>query len=106
MAFEVYEFYHDNNGKSAIVSISSNYLVLNKAAREKLNFDLLELAYDRESNEIRIRPSVDGEIVKKTKIYAKYFFKHFGIDKRGKFKAKYDQNDNNTLYVDLNFQLK
>lgn len=105
MAFEIYEIYHDNNGKLAIVSISRNYLALNKVAREKLNCDLLELAFDRESNIIRIRPSVDGKIVRKTKIYAKYFFKHFGIDNRGKYKAKYDQNEN-TLYVDLSFKLK
>lgn len=104
MAFEKYDYYQDKKIKAPTVTISNNYLVLNKVAREKLKCNCLELAFERESNKIRIRPSEDGEIISKTKIYAKGFFKQFGIYQKGKFRATYNQSEN-ALYIDLNENL-
>lgn len=100
MAFEVYKPRGERAEKLAIVSLSKNSLVLNKVAREKLNTDKIELAYDRDTNKIRIRASEDGQTMKKTKVFAKGFFNHFDLNKKGKFAAEYDQ-DENALYVDL-----
>lgn len=88
--------------KPPLVIFSKNSIVLNKPAREKLgNTNQIELAYDKESNLIRIKAvSEGGQVLKKTKVFAKGFFNHFGIDKRGKFPARYDENDK-ALYAKL-----
>lgn len=105
MAFEVYKPRGERAGKLALVTLSKNSIVLNKIAREKLNADSLEMAYDRDANMIRIGASKDGQVMKKTKVFAKGFFNHFDINKKGKFTAEYNQ-DENALYVDLNKSLQ
>lgn len=100
MAFEVYKPRGEKVGKLPLVSLSKNSIVLNKTAREKLKAENVELAFDRETNTIRIRASKDGQIVKKTKVFARGFFNHFGLDKKGRFTASYEENEN-ALYVDL-----
>lgn len=100
MAFEIYKPRGEKTGKLPLVSISKNSIVLNKTSREKLKADNVELAFDRETNTIRIRASKDGQIVKKTKVFARGFFNHFGIDKKGRFTAQYEE-DENALYVNL-----
>lgn len=104
MAFEIYKPRSEKTGKLAMVSLSKNSIVLNKIAREKVNADKFELAFDRDSNTIRIMPSKEGQIMKKTKIFAKGFYKHFGINKTGKFAVKYIPEEN-IMYVDLNKSL-
>lgn len=100
MAFEVYKPRGEKAEKLPLVSLSKNSIVLNKTAREKLQAENVELAFDRETNTIRIRSSKDGQIIKKTKVFARGFFNHFGIDKKGKFTARYSE-DENALYVNL-----
>ncbi|MCL6560095.1 MAG: hypothetical protein K6U74_15155, partial [Firmicutes bacterium] len=79
-------------------------IVLNKQAREKINAEKVELAFDRDTNTIRIRATENGgQFIKKTKVFGKGFFNYFDINKRGKFVAKYDENEN-SLYVDLDQQ--
>ena len=107
MKFEVYmprKGKHGKKEKQAIVSLSRNSLVLNKFAREQLNSANIELAFDPETNKVRISPSEDGPGIKKTKVPASGFFKYFGIKEKGKFAAEYDQEDN-ALYVNLNQSL-
>lgn len=84
------------------VSLSKSSIVLNKLARAKINADRLELAYDPERNMIRIRPGTDGSALnlKKTKVHARGFFKHFDITDKGKFEAHYDEKED-ALYVQL-----
>lgn len=101
MAFEVYKPRGEKAGKLPLVTLSKNSIVLNKVSREKLNADKIELAYDRETNVIRISASEGGQTMKKTKLFAKGFYNHFNISKKGKFGAEYKQEEN-ALYVDLN----
>lgn len=101
MAFEVYTPRGERAEKSLIVSLSKNSLVLNKIARTKLGEpEFIELAYDPETSIIRIKPTEDGVSVKKTKVFARGFFKTFDITAKGKFKATYNE-ETNALYVSL-----
>lgn len=89
--------------KSPIVSFSKNSIVLNNVAREKLNTDKVNLAYDREERVIRIGASSgnDGGLqIKKTKIFGKGFYSYFNINPKGKYEAEYDEKEN-CLYVRL-----
>lgn len=106
MAFEIYKPRGERVGKFSLVTLSSNSITLNKIAREKLsNPNTLEFAYDKDSNLMRIKPTDAGQVMKKTKVFAKGFFNHFDIDKKGKFIANYDENEN-ALYVNLNEEFK
>jgi hypothetical protein len=107
MVFEVYV--PKSRGAEAkfrpIVRLSKSSIVLNKISRQKINSRYLELAFDPEKRIIRIRPADPNNEaameLKKTKIYAKGFFKNFGIESQGKFEARYDEKEN-ALYVQLN----
>ncbi len=101
MAFEIYKPRGERVPKLPLVTLSKNSIVLNKHAREKLNTEKVELAYDNDTNTIRIRATEDGQNIKKTKVFSRGFFNHFNILTKGKFKAKYD-GMLNSLLVDLN----
>lgn len=106
MAFEIYKPRGERAGKLALVFLSKNSLVMNKQAREKINgAENIELAFDSDTKTIRIKPSKEGQTVRKTKVFAKGFFNHFDINKTGKFIAKYDENED-ALYVNLNEEFK
>ena len=98
--FEVYKPRGERVPKLPLVTISKNSIVLNKYAREKLKVDRVELAFDTDSNQIRIKASVNGQNIKKTKVFGRGFFNHFGITEKGKFYADYDQ-DENALFVNM-----
>jgi len=100
MAFEVYRPRGERTDKPPVVSLSKTSIVLNNVAREKLASDRIELAYDKETNTIRIRAAENGMQIKKTKLFGKGFFNQFGITKRGKFTAKFNP-DERALYVEL-----
>lgn len=101
MAFEVYKPRGERAEKAPVVSFSKTSIVLNTVAREKLDSPNIELAYDKDTNTIRIRASEGGMTIKKTKLFGKGFFNQFGISKRGKFKADF-KPDERSLYVSLN----
>jgi hypothetical protein len=101
MAFEIYKPRGERIPKLPLVTISKNSIVLNKHAREKLNVERVELAYDRETNTIRIKATEEGQNIKKTKVFSRGFFNHFNIMAKGKYHAKYDETEN-SLYVNLN----
>lgn len=74
---------------------------MNNVAREKLGSSRVELAYDQQSNVIRIKGVTEGGIeLKKTKMFGKGFFNQFGITQKGKFEAEYNPQEN-ALYVKL-----
>ena len=99
MAFEIYKPRGERQEKAPIVSLSKTSIVLNNVAREKLGTSRIELAYDRDTRTMRIRGVDEGGMeIKKTKVFGKGFFNQFGINKKGKFEAKFDSQDN-SLYV-------
>lgn len=102
MPFEVYKPRGERVPKQAIVTLSKNSIVFNKIAREKLNTSSIEMAYDKDANLIRVKPSEDGLNIKKTKVFAKGFFKHFNVAKKGRFAAEFKED---ALYIDLNKSL-
>ena len=104
MAFEIYKPRGERVPKLPLVTISKNSIVLNKHAREKLNTDKVELAYDRETNTIRIKASDDGQNIKKTKVFSRGFFNFFKIDAKGKYKTVYDEKEK-ALFVNLDERL-
>jgi hypothetical protein len=103
MSFEVYHprTRATTKAKSMVVRLSKNSIVLNKVAREQLNAPEVELAFDEDANTIRIKPSIDGgSAIKKTKVVASGFFKHFEVSATGAYPAEYNQEEN-ALYVKL-----
>jgi len=100
MAFEVYKPRGERTTRRSLVTLSQNSIVLNKHAREKLNAEKVELAYDPESNTIRIKAADNGQIIKKTKVFSRGFFNHFEIDRKGKYAAEYKEKEK-ALYVNL-----
>jgi len=90
------------------VSFSKNTLVINKHSRELLKVPArIELAYDKETNTIRIQATEEnnGIELKKTKIYAKGFYKYFDFNEKGKYRAVYN-GDKEALYVQIRPELK
>lgn len=100
MAFEIYKPRGERTLKQPLVTLSKNSIVLNKHAREKLNAEKVELAYDLESNTIRIKAADNGQIIKKTKVFSRGFFNHFELNKKGKYAAAYNEEEK-ALYVNL-----
>jgi len=102
MPFEIYKPRGERAEKAPMVSFSKSSIVLNNVAREKLRAQHVELAYDRDENLVRIRAVEEGGMqIKKTKVFGKGFFKHFAINPRGKYEAKFDEAEQ-ALYVKLN----
>lgn len=104
MPFEIYKPRGERVPKLPLVTISKNSIVLNKHAREKLSTEKVELAYDKETNTIRIKATDEGQNIKKTKVFSRGFFNHFNITAKGKFQAKYDEKEN-ALYLNLSQNL-
>lgn len=101
MPFEVYKPRGERAEKAPIVGFSKSSIVLNNVAREKLNAKNVELAYDPDTNTVRIRAIEEGGMqIKKTKVFGKGFFKHFNINPRGKFEARFDPEEK-ALFVKL-----
>lgn len=99
MAFEVYRPRGERQEKAPIISLSKTSLVLNNIAREKLNCQRIELAYDRDINTIRIKGVDEGGLeIKKTKVFGKGFFNQFEIVQKGRFVARYEPSEN-ALYA-------
>jgi hypothetical protein len=102
-----FEIYHPRaktkDNPKLIVRFSKTSFVLNKVARVQLNSPaFVELAFDKDTNTMRIRPSTiaGGNAMKKTKVLAPGFFKQFEISAMGTYFAEYNQ-DENALYVNL-----
>ncbi len=91
MTFEVYKPRGERAEKVPVISFSKSSIVLNNVARQKLGRNKIELAFDRDTKIIRIKAADDGGMeMRKTKVFGKGFFNYFGIDKKGKYEARYD----------------
>jgi len=101
MAFEIYSpRMRAKEDPKPMVRLSKSSLVLNKVARETLkSLEYVELAFDKDTRSICIRPSAkpDGIALKKTKILAKGFFDYFDIKAQGNYFANYDPGENAIL---------
>ncbi|MDA8336074.1 MAG: hypothetical protein M0Z41_14005 [Peptococcaceae bacterium] len=95
MAFETYVPRRRNgrpagasrNKKLPAIRLSKNSLVINKWAREFFRAANIELAFDPETSTIRIGPG--GTVrIKNSKVYARGFFKAFGITSAGWFQVE------------------
>jgi hypothetical protein len=74
-------------GKVPKIRLSKTCLVFNKQAREVVDGDTVELAFDPETGMVRVTSG--GKVhVRKTKIFAKGFYRRFGITVTGKFDAE------------------
>ncbi len=101
MAFEVYRPRGEKQEKAPIVSLSKTSIVLNNVAREKLGTNRIELAFDKDTDTIRIKAVEDGGMeIRKTKVFGKGFFNQFNITKKGKFEASFDPVER-ALYVKI-----
>lgn len=102
MAFEVYK---PRIKKGNVISLTKNHIVMKPEMVERLNALSVELAYDRETNMIRIKPAEPetGFSINKNKIGARGFFKYFDIDRKGKYPVKFDEADG-SFYIDLSIQ--
>ncbi|MFZ5597093.1 MAG: hypothetical protein ACOY31_08795 [Bacillota bacterium] len=101
MVFEVYRPRGDRAEKVPIISISKSSIVLNNVARQKLGHNRIELAFDRNTRTLRIRPVDEGGLeMKKTKVFGKGFFNYFDIKQKGKFEARYEPEEN-ALYATI-----
>jgi hypothetical protein len=92
LAFEIY-IPHRGGGrtvgvsrdrKSPAIRLSKNSLVINKWAREFFRAANIELAFDPETNTIRIGPGGTLKL-ENSRVQAKDFFKAFGITSVGMF---------------------
>lgn len=101
MSFEIYKPKGERQEKAAVVSLSKTSIVMNNVAREKLNTSKIELAFDRDSKTLRIKAVENGGMeIKKTKVFGKGFFNQFGINKKGKFAAVFDEKEK-ALFVQI-----
>jgi len=101
MTFEIYKPRGERMEKVPIISLSKSSIVLNNVARQKLGRSKIELAFDRDSRTLRIKAADEGGLeMRKTKVFGKGFFNHFNIDRKGKFEADYDPEEN-ALYAKI-----
>lgn len=97
MGFEVYKPRIKNTN---LIALTKNHIILKPDILEKLNTNSVELAYDRNTRVIRIRPAdleEDGFVINNNKIGARGFYKFFDIGIKGKFPFKMDDSDNAVL---------
>lgn len=96
----MFEVYKPLYAKENTVTISKNNLTLNKKFVDKFESEYVELAFDKDTQTIRIMASdnQNGLMLNENKIGASGFFKHFNIQHRGKYNAIYIDNEN-ALYV-------
>lgn len=102
MSFEIYvpKKRKSREEPQPIISLSKGSIVLNKIARKTLPADNFELAFDPERRIIRLKPNPNGISLKKTKLHARGFFKHFNLDYKGRFPAEYVPEEN-ALFIEL-----
>ncbi|KAF1085697.1 hypothetical protein SPSYN_01843 [Sporotomaculum syntrophicum] len=100
MAFEVYR---PRSTSENIVAITKHHIRLGTKIAGLLKGDQVEIAYDKETNKLRIR-SVDeaGMKVTKNKIGAKGVLNYFDLNvAKGNYAAEFNPEEI-AVYVDLN----
>lgn len=100
MAFEVYRPRSSNEN---LVSITKHHIRLGNKMADKFNGAQVEVAYDKDTNKLRIRSVDDGGMkITNNKIGARGIFKYFNLEGlKGNYPVELDENDN-AIYVNLN----
>jgi len=99
MAFEVYVPRAANDNA---VTLTKHHIRIGNKLLGRLKGDKLEVAYDVETNKIRIK-GTDGPglTVAKNKVGARGIFTYFNLDLKGRYEADFDEKQK-AIYVDLN----
>ncbi|TYO93352.1 hypothetical protein [Desulfallas thermosapovorans] len=99
MAFEVYK---PRSSKDNVVAFTKHHIRLGVKLADKLKGDRVEVAYDRETQQLRIKAVAEGGLLlNKNKIGARGIFKFFDLEgKRGNFDAEFNPEDK-AIYVNL-----
>ncbi len=101
MLYFIYSIYVANFKIKEIGQIWRNTGTLHNTYYRELNAKRVELAFDRESNLMRIKGVTEGGLeIKKTKMFGKGFYNQFNIIKKGKFEARFD-SEQKALFVQL-----
>ncbi|KJS12248.1 MAG: hypothetical protein VR67_09975 [Peptococcaceae bacterium BRH_c8a] len=99
MTFEVYV---PRSNDANVVTITKHHIRIGNKLLGKIKGDRVEIAYDRDSNKLRIRGLDEGGLILSgNKIGATGVFKYFELDERGNFQAEFNDKDN-SIHVDLN----
>ncbi len=99
MAFEVYK---PRSSKEDVVAFTKHHIRLGVKLVGKLSSDRVEVAYDKETGQLRIK-AVDegGLLLNKNKIGARGIFRFFNLEgKKGNYDAKYDPKEE-AIFVDM-----
>jgi len=98
-----FEVYRPRSSSENLVSITKHHIRLGHKMAEQLNGDKVEVAYDKETNKLRIRNAEeDGLKMTNNKIGARGILNYFDISiVKGNFAAEFNPEDN-AVYVDLN----
>nr|WP_243276648.1 hypothetical protein [Desulfallas sp. Bu1-1] len=98
-----FEIYRPRSSRENVVALTKHHIRLSRKLVDKLGTDRVEVAYDRDSNKLRIRGTEEGGLMlNKNKIGARGIFKYFDIEgKKGNFAADYNEKEK-AIFVDLN----
>ncbi|SFR07777.1 hypothetical protein [Desulfoscipio geothermicus] len=99
MGFEVYR---PRSSRENVVALTKHHIRLGRKLADKLNTDRVEVAYDKDTKQLRVKGVKEGGMMlNKNKIGARGIFKYFNIeDKKGNFAAEYNEKEN-AIYVNL-----
>lgn len=92
MAFEVYK---PRSSKEDVVAFTKHHIRLGVKLADKLSGDRVEVAYDRDTQQLRIKAVEDGGLLlNNNKIGARGIFKFFDLEgKKGNFEARFDPQE-------------
>jgi len=99
MAFEVYK---PRSARDNMVALTKHHIRLGGKLADKLGSRRVEVAYDRDTDRLRIRGvKENGLLLNKNKIGARGIFTYFNLDDRkGIYHAVYDEKEN-AIFVNL-----
>jgi len=98
----VFETYKPRSSNENSVAITKHHIRIGNKLASQIKGDRIEIAFDKDSNTLRIQGTNEGMKVTKNKIGARGIFKYFNLEEtKGNFTAEYNADDN-AVYVDLN----
>jgi hypothetical protein len=99
MTFEVYK---PRSSKEDMVTFTKHHIRLGAKLAGKLGSDRVEVAYDKDTQRLRIK-AVDegGLLLNKNKIGARGIFRYFDLEgKKGNYEAKFEPKEE-AIFVDM-----
>ncbi|AGL03358.1 hypothetical protein [Desulfoscipio gibsoniae] len=99
MAFEVYK---PRSSRENVVAFTKHHIRLGVKLAAKLSSNRVEVAYDRDTQELRIKAVNEGGLLlNKNKIGARGIFKFFDLEgKKGNYEARFDPQEE-AIFVDM-----